>query len=121
MAAQPPRIVPAPVDRGDAVEVGAFGERRDDVAQDAGQYRGAMKDLPDTARPPLPPGVPGGGHGGSHGQLSNELVTAILEDRQPAVNGYEALSMTVPGIIAHQSALKDGETLKVPQYDPPES
>jgi len=24
--------------------------------------------------------------------------------------------MTVPGIIAHQSALNDGELLKVPQY-----
>jgi hypothetical protein len=35
------------------------------------------------------------------------------------VNIYEALAMTVPGIVAHQSALKDGETMKVPQYDPP--
>jgi len=25
--------------------------------------------------------------------------------------------MTVPGIVAHQSALKDGETLPIPQYD----
>ena len=29
--------------------------------------------------------------------------------------------MTIPGIVAHQSALKDGETLKVPQYDPPKA
>jgi hypothetical protein len=34
------------------------------------------------------------------------------------VNIYEALAMTVPGIVAHQSALKGGERLKVPQYDP---
>jgi hypothetical protein len=27
--------------------------------------------------------------------------------------------MTVPGIVAHQSAIKGGETLKVPQYGPP--
>jgi len=26
--------------------------------------------------------------------------------------------MTVPGVVAHQSALKDGEALKVPQFDP---
>jgi hypothetical protein len=71
--------------------------------------------------PPLPPGVPAGGHGGSHGPLMNEFITAILEDRQPLVNVYEALAMTVPGIVAHQSALKDGETLKVPQYLPPPS
>jgi predicted dehydrogenase len=102
--------------QGKVVETGrVFGERG---WMDAGQYHGAMKELPDTTRPPLPPGVAGGGHGGSHGQLSNEFVTAILEDRQPLVNVYEALAMTVPGVIAHQSALKDGERLNVPQYEP---
>ena len=80
-------------------------------------YHGVAKGLPDTTRPPLPPGVPGGGHGGSHGLLADEFVTAILRNRDPLVNIYEALAMTVPGIVAHQSALKDGETLKVPQYD----
>jgi len=85
------------------------------------QYRGTMKKLPDITRPPLPPGMPAGGHGGSHGPLANEFITAILEDRQPMVNVHEALAMTVPGIIAHKSALKDGETLKIPQYDPPKA
>jgi hypothetical protein len=80
---------------------------------------GVTKDFPDTSRPPLPPGVPAGGHGGSHGPLTNEFITSIIEDREPMVNIYEALAMTVPGIIAHQSALKDGETIKVPQYAPP--
>lgn len=85
------------------------------------KYSGTMKKLPDTTRPPIPPGMPAGGHGGSHGPLANEFVTAILEDRQPMVNVYEALAMTVPGIIAHKSALKDGETLAIPQYDSPKT
>ncbi|HON93036.1 MAG TPA: Gfo/Idh/MocA family oxidoreductase [Sedimentisphaerales bacterium] len=80
-------------------------------------YQGTMKDLPDLARPALPPSVDAGGHGGSHGPLMNEFVTAILQDREPMVNVYEALAMTVPGIIAHQSALKGGENLKIPQFD----
>jgi predicted dehydrogenase len=80
------------------------------------QYNGAEKKLPNITRPPLPPGMPAGGHGGSHGPLANEFITSILEDREPMVNVYEALAMTVPGIVAHQSALKDGETLTVPQY-----
>jgi hypothetical protein len=46
----------------------------------------------------------------------NEFVTAILQDRQPLVDITMALNLTVPGIIAHQSALKDGEPLKIPQY-----
>ena len=80
-------------------------------------YQGILKELPDLARPPLPPSVDAGGHGGSHGPLMNEFITAILQDREPLVNVYEALAMTVPGIIAHQSALKGSETLKVPQFD----
>ena len=90
-----------------------FGERG---WMDGTEYHGAAKELPDISRPPLPPGMPASGHGGSHGLLSNEFITSILEDRQPLVNIYEALAMTVPGIIAHQSALKDGETLNIPQY-----
>jgi hypothetical protein len=83
---------------------------------DGAEYHGAMKKLPDTTRPPLPPGMPAGGHGGSHGPLANDFVTSILQDRDPMINVYEALAMTVPGIVAHQSALKDGETLKIPQF-----
>ena len=71
---------------------------------------------PVIARPPLPPGVAAGGHGGSHGYLMNEFVEAILEDRKPLVDVAQSLNMTVSGIVAHQSALKDGELMKIPQY-----
>ena len=81
-----------------------------------GQYQGVEKKLPPLGRPPLPPSVAPGGHGGSHGHLMNDFVTAILLDRKPLVDVAAALNMTVPGIVAHQSALKDGETLKVPHY-----
>lgn len=69
-------------------------------------------------KPALPPNVKPGGHGGSHGYLGNEFVESILENRRPLVDISKALNMTVPGIIAHHSALKDGETLKVPKYEP---
>ncbi len=65
----------------------------------------------------LPPGMEGGGHGGSAGPLVNEFLTALLENREPNVDIYEALAMTVPGIVAHQSALKNGEMLDVPSFD----
>ena len=81
-----------------------------------GKYHGTLKKLPDTRRPPLPPGVRPGGHGGSHGHLMHDFVAAVLLDRKPAVDIIAALNMTVPGIVAHQSALRDGERLKIPQY-----
>jgi hypothetical protein len=32
------------------------------------------------------------------------------------VDIVQALNMTVAGMVAHQSALKNGELLKIPQY-----
>jgi hypothetical protein len=57
------------------------------------------------------------GHGGSHVFLSAEFINALVEDREPDINVYEALAMNVPGIVAHQSALKNGEQMKVPSFD----
>jgi predicted dehydrogenase len=83
-------------------------------------YDGAKKDfkLPDLEKPALPPTVDPGHHGGSSGYLMNEFVLSILEDRKPMVDIVAALNMTVPGVIAHQSALKGGELLKIPQFEP---
>jgi hypothetical protein len=80
------------------------------------EYQGQEPKLPNLARPPLPPSVQAGGHGGSHGYLGHEFVMSILENRLPLVNVAWALNLTVPGIVAHQSALKDGERMKIPQY-----
>jgi len=57
------------------------------------------------------------GHGGSAVFISAEFVNALVEDREPEIDLYESLAITVPGIVAQQSALKDGEQLAVPQFD----
>jgi len=98
---------------------GDHGERgrvRFDKGSYYGKYEGLNITTPDLERPALPPGVSAGGHGGSHGRLTDEFISAILEDRTPLVNVALALNMTVSGIVAHQSAMKNGETLKIPQY-----
>jgi len=59
------------------------------------------------------------GHGNSHTFLTHEFVSAILEDRHPAVNVWEAIAYTAPGIIAHQSALKGGPPMKIPDFGAP--
>jgi hypothetical protein len=58
------------------------------------------------------------GHEGSHTFITNEFIRAIVEERKPAVDIYEALAYTIPGIVAHESSLRDGECLKIPQFDP---
>ncbi len=56
------------------------------------------------------------GHQGSHTFLTHEFVQACLQQRKPTVDVHEALAYTVPGIIAHQSALDGGKRLKIPQF-----
>lgn len=53
-------------------------------------------------------------HGGSHCFITHEFVDSIMYNRNPEIDIYEAIACTVPGLIAHESALKDGETLKIP-------
>ncbi len=61
------------------------------------------------------------GHEGSHSFLTHEFIDALTKNRKPTVDLYEALAYTVPGIVAHQSALKKGKQLKIPQYKRPVS
>lgn len=56
------------------------------------------------------------GHDNSHTFLTHEFVDALVNERQPAVGVREALNMTAPGIIAHQSALQGGVQLKIPLF-----
>lgn len=73
---------------------------------------------PELYRDPLPEPLASnlGGHGGSHAYLVHEFVDSIVHDRQPRTNVWEAARYFVPGIVAHQSALKDGELLKIPDW-----
>jgi predicted dehydrogenase len=95
---------------------GEMGRIRGEKGSYYDKFEGMKETLPDTTRPPLPPGVDAGGHGGSHGYLMSEFVNAILQDRKPLVDIAQALNMTVAGIVAHESALKGGELKKIPQF-----
>jgi predicted dehydrogenase len=57
-----------------------------------------------------------GGHGGSHAYLAHEFVDAVAHDRVPAVNVWEAVRYMAAGVMAHQSAMRDGEILTVPDW-----
>jgi len=76
----------------------------------------------EQAREPLPVYLAAhlGGHGGSHAHLVHEFVRACLQERTPAISVWDAVRFLAPGLVAHQSALRDGELLPVPDWgDPP--
>ena len=99
------------------------GERGRVWGQRGGYDDAAMKFLGDPKelvgldyrRHKLPDGVAGGGHGGSHGYLTDDFLRSILDPKhRPCVDVVTALNTTVAGIYAHLSAMKGGETLKIP-------
>ena len=57
------------------------------------------------------------GHEGSHTFIANEFIDALVTGRRPVVDVHEALAYTVPGIIAHQSALRGGKSMRIPSFD----
>ncbi len=58
----------------------------------------------------------GGGHGGSHPHLAHEFVAALIEGRDPFPNAVQSANWTCVGICAHESALKGGEIVRLPDF-----
>ena len=56
------------------------------------------------------------GHEGSHHFLVDDFVTAVNNRTLPPVNAWVAARFTLPGIVAHQSALKNGERLPIRDF-----
>ena len=58
----------------------------------------------------------GAGHGGSHPHLAHEFVMSLIDDRDPFPNAAQSANWTSVGILAHESALKGGEIIKLPDF-----
>ena len=58
----------------------------------------------------------GGGHHGSHPHLVHEFVMSIVEGRKPYIDEVLGGNITAAGICAHESALKNGESVIVPEF-----
>jgi predicted dehydrogenase len=60
--------------------------------------------------------IQGSGHGGSHPHLVHEFLSAIVADRQPLPNAVQSANWTCVGVLAHQSAMKGGRIVKMPEF-----
>ena len=59
----------------------------------------------------------GGGHGGSHPHLVHEFVSSIVEGRPSFPDVYQSLNWTCAGICAHESAMRGGEMVTLPEFE----
>jgi predicted dehydrogenase len=84
-------------------------------------FRSGHAAVHDTARLPQEFAGASNGHEGSHQFLVDDFVRAVSARTLPTVDAWTAARFTLPGIIAHQSALQGGERLEIPDFgDPPD-
>jgi predicted dehydrogenase len=60
--------------------------------------------------------VQGSGHGGSHPHLAHEFIMSIVEERPSFPDVYQSVNWTCAGICAHESAMRGGEIVKLPDF-----
>ncbi len=63
-------------------------------------------------------GLPNG-HEGTHLFLTNDFVRCVTEQKLPPNHVWLAARYNAPGIVAHESAKRDGELMKIPDYGLP--
>lgn len=60
------------------------------------------------------------GHNGTHKLMIDDFCRAYMTGKLSPTNIWQAARFNLPGLIAHQSALRDGELMNVPDLgDPP--
>ena len=59
------------------------------------------------------------GHMGTHQFLVDDFVQSVHQGKLPPCNAWFAARSNIPGLIAHESALKGGVQLEVPDFGPP--
>ena len=61
------------------------------------------------------PNEASGGHGGADLKMMRAFIKCIIDDTLPPIDVDLGIRMTLPGIIAAESAKKDGQLIKIPQ------
>ena len=59
---------------------------------------------------------PGLEHGRSHPHMAHEFISSIIENRKPSVAEIRSADFSAAGICAHESALKDGKCVDIPDF-----
>ncbi len=60
--------------------------------------------------------IQGGGHGGSHPHLAHNWLMAILGEKPALPDAPTSANWTLVGICAHESAMRGGERVAIPNF-----
>ena len=57
-----------------------------------------------------------GGHGGADKKMLADFIACIIENKKPILDVDFGINMTLPGILAHESAVNGGMPIEIPQF-----
>ena len=66
--------------------------------------------------PSLPESARAGGHGTAEYLLVADFLASLESGGKPRIDEVRAMDMTVPGLVAHESAMRGGQWLDVPSF-----
>jgi predicted dehydrogenase len=66
--------------------------------------------------PRAPSGAAAGGHGTAEYYMIQDFMESVRNDTDPPIDIRAALEMSLPGLCAHQSALRGGQPVPVPDW-----
>ena len=56
------------------------------------------------------------GHGGADAKMVKDFIDCLVEGKKPELDVDFAINMSLPGIIAHESAVQGGVPMEIPQF-----
>ena len=59
-------------------------------------------------------GEQNGSHGGADRKMMKAFIKCIIEDTKPPIDVDMGIRMTIPGILAHESAINNGAVVDIP-------
>jgi len=77
---------------------------------------GAQRIACPTSDPDAPEEARAGGHGTSEYYMIRDFLEAVEQKRRPPIDVVRAMDFTVPGLVAHESAMTDGNWRDVPHF-----
>ena len=98
---------------GQPVKPAGKAEGMDLVTSDDGTHMSVSSVHPVDRLPREFVGLPNG-HNGAHQFLVDDFVRACVSGQLPPNNAWDAARYTIPGIVAHESAMQGGALLEVP-------
>ncbi len=81
-----------------------------------------LHSVPDSYRNPIEIPITtalneaGGGHGGADSKMFADFISCVAEGRKPTLDVDFAINMSLPGVLAHESAIRGGIPMEIPQF-----